>query len=168
MPYYFDSRIKNSCFTFTGTAGYSEVYNWYQALLIKEEPAINYKASLPPHYSAESIREKLRVAGVLSLVETFGFPLQKIAINVALPGNKRKKTFIVVYRDDQHLNAQLVLECFRNPLTPYQKERAIKKTITKARLICADWALVAVGEETVFVVNVKDPKNVVSLPLILK
>ena len=138
--------------------------NWF---IFEERPRVNYQSAVSTEYTGKSVYEQLRVAGVLALVETFNFPLSRIAINVSLPTNKRKKAAVVVYRDDAHREPQLVLECQRASLTARQREEALKKTVRKAQALGAAWALCAIGDKRVLVAKAVDAPTVVELPFTL-
>ncbi len=130
----------------------------------QEQSRVNYQAMVSPEYEVNTAREKLRVAGVLALVETFNFPLQRIAINVSLPTNKRKKATVVVYRDDARREPQLVLERHNASLSLHQRELALAQTIRKAQALGAPWAMCAIGETSVLVAKAIDSPTVVELP----
>lgn len=135
-----------------------------QCYIVRELPRVSYQAHLPPGYSGSSSYERLRVASVLALVEVFDIPLSRIAINVALPGNNRRKAPIVVYRDSGQQQPLLVLECNRESINNRQRDESFGRAVHKARQLGAMWALCAVGTKRVLVARAADPSSVIELP----
>ncbi len=162
MPLYFSATQQLTLPTFLNLN-----LAWSSWFIFQERPRVNYQSAVSTEYTGTSVYEQLRVAGVLALVETFNFPLSRIAINVPLPTNKRKRAAIVVYRDDAHREPQLVLECQRASLTTRQRDEALKKTVRKAQALGAAWALCAIGDKRVLVAKAVDSPTVIELPFML-
>ncbi len=135
-----------------------------QSWMLYEQPRVNYQTQVAPDYSGQEPYEQMRAASVLALVEVFDIPLSRVAINVSLPRNNRKKAPIVVYRDAGKTEPLLVLECNRASINNRQHHESFVRALHKARVLGAEWALCAVGTKRVLVARASDPASAIELP----
>jgi type I restriction enzyme M protein len=114
-------------------------------LKIKED-RVEYMLAKVKSYRLTDPEERVRAEFCVELVGRYGYPKERIDLEVEVPRREPKdKADIVVYEDDKLKAPYVVAECKRDGIAPNDIKQAVEQVFGNAHSLGAKYAIVVAG-----------------------